>query len=599
MSDLARRVAVRFSTSAQAAVGKTAGFIPDKFWRAKKAELKAILKKPLKRKEIYEVRQGLREVVLPFFEDFIKELKGFGLHRDAIASVDNRFDTVKHVLEKFIDGYEKFEQQLDSAAPYPISTLDDDMAFTVMVRMRSHWEDSTDDLSDALKAIWKTDARLIQGLSKRLLKKMPPEVRDAAERSRNGDWGVANETKWRWLNEQNLDGLAKRLITKEKVTYDFLHWFDNMQKVLSAVYSEQGLMSGDRYTEFDLYGMKVVIDDATVTEPQTKTYIKYLDEAYHLLKAKKLSKAWYGKVFIQCEDCGGENQHGKNLGVGGHYEIGPDTVSIFVRPSKFVVELMVHELGHRYWYKQMTSEQRVRFRMLVKVKDLAPAERMFSNESLSWAKQDFRKWFEDLRDHLIRYEKIESFSSFPDQAMEWIRGIQDRGSKVGGVIDRALIIRSKEAPRGVKKYHDAVMTAGSELSRALQTTAILNDTAAPFLRDPKNPETIAKHKTAREKFCDQALEALLKVQDVFDTYIEMAPQVWQLERQRQFDEDERPVTPVSTYGESNIDEAFAEVFAHYVLEYDITRDQLESFRSVLSSTITAGDDHDFDDDDET
>jgi hypothetical protein len=54
-------------------------------------------------------------------------------------------------------------------------------------------------------------------------------------------------------------------------------------------------------------------------------------------------------------------------------------------------------------------------------------------------------------------------------------------------------------------------------------------------------------------------------------------------RQEAWEADPRAVLPVSEYGKSNIGEAFAEVFAHYVLGADLTRDQLESFRSVLSS----------------
>lgn len=44
---------------------------------------------------------------------------------------------------------------------------------------------------------------------------------------------------------------------------------------------------------------------------------------------------------------------------------------------------------------------------------------------------------------------------------------------------------------------------------------------------------------------------------------------------------EKPVTPVSNYGKSSIEEAFAEAFAHYVLGDDMDLDQAESFRSVL------------------
>jgi hypothetical protein len=48
-------------------------------------------------------------------------------------------------------------------------------------------------------------------------------------------------------------------------------------------------------------------------------------------------------------------------GVGGHYNIQKNHVKIFSRPGPFIVELMAHELGHRYWYKHMSSTQRARF----------------------------------------------------------------------------------------------------------------------------------------------------------------------------------------------------------------------------------------------
>jgi hypothetical protein len=43
---------------------------------------------------------------------------------------------------------------------------------------------------------------------------------------------------------------------------------------------------------------------------------------------------------------------------------------------------------------------------------------------------------------------------------------------------------------------------------------------------------------------------------------------------------------VSSYGWSNTDEAWAEVFAHYVLDMDMTRDQVDSFKSVFKMAST-------------
>lgn len=112
---------------------------------------------------------------------------------------------------------------------------------------------------------------------------------------------------------------------------------------------------------FDLNGMKVVVDDQSLKPGQINEYVKYLDQAHQLLRRKGFGKAWYGEVFIQCKDCGGQNPYGAELGVGGHYKIGPNTVAIFSRPSKYIAELMLHELGHRWWFKHMTRANRLQF----------------------------------------------------------------------------------------------------------------------------------------------------------------------------------------------------------------------------------------------
>lgn len=115
------------------------------------------------------------------------------------------------------------------------------------------------------------------------------------------------------------------------------------------------------FKEFDLKGMKVIVDDGLVTPAEINEYIRYLDHARALLQKKGFKKAWYGQVVIECRKCGGVNQYDPSLGVGGRYKISPNTVAIYIRPKKFIVELMIHELGHRWWFKHMTRENRLRF----------------------------------------------------------------------------------------------------------------------------------------------------------------------------------------------------------------------------------------------
>lgn len=115
------------------------------------------------------------------------------------------------------------------------------------------------------------------------------------------------------------------------------------------------------YTDFDLYGVKVIIDDKSVRPGQIREYVRFLDATHAAMKSKGFGKMWYGRIFIQCEKCGGENPYGAQFGVGGDYSIGKDDIRLYSRPSSGLVRLLAHELAHRYWYKHMSGSQRARF----------------------------------------------------------------------------------------------------------------------------------------------------------------------------------------------------------------------------------------------
>jgi len=90
-------------------------------------------------------------------------------------------------------------------------------------------------------------------------------------------------------------------------------------------------------------------------------YIPYFQKAKALLDQKGFGDLWYGPIFVGCPKCGGENPLGKHFGVGAHYVIGPDHVVVFLLPKPFLVELLIHELGHRYYFKFMDAGDRARF----------------------------------------------------------------------------------------------------------------------------------------------------------------------------------------------------------------------------------------------
>ena len=145
--------------------------------------------------------------------------------------------------------------------------------------------------------------------------------------------------------------------------------FDKVMKILyddaKEIREQQGagqLMDHEEtFTEFDLDGVKVIIDDRTVAPIQVKQYIKYFDEAHQRMVGKGFGKMWYGRIFVQCEECGGKNPHGEQFGVGGDYSIRKEDIRVFERPQPHVVRLIAHEMAHRYWYKHMSATQRAKF----------------------------------------------------------------------------------------------------------------------------------------------------------------------------------------------------------------------------------------------
>jgi hypothetical protein len=97
-------------------------------------------------------------------------------------------------------------------------------------------------------------------------------------------------------------------------------------------------------------------------EPESiRDHVPYLKETMALLKKKGFGFLWYGNIFIQCTNCGGVNRLGKDLGVGASYDISNDIVNIFTDPGPHVTESVIHELGHRFYFKFLREKDRAKF----------------------------------------------------------------------------------------------------------------------------------------------------------------------------------------------------------------------------------------------
>ena len=123
--------------------------------------------------------------------------------------------------------------------------------------------------------------------------------------------------------------------------------------------------------EFNIGKVKLVYDGEPdrnlITRPDPadprglSDYIPFFKKAKALLDQKGFGDLWYGPIFVGCPNCGGENPLGKHFGVGAHYYAGPDRVVVYLQPKPFLVELLVHELGHRYYFRFMDAGDRARF----------------------------------------------------------------------------------------------------------------------------------------------------------------------------------------------------------------------------------------------
>lgn len=132
-----------------------------------------------------------------------------------------------------------------------------------------------------------------------------------------------------------------------------------------------GVFTPELLLEYNLGNAKLVYDGkpdpSLISPPEARDvrdlsdYIPYLQKAKALLDQKRLGFLWYGPIFVGCPSCGGENQYGKQFGVGAHYVIHQDHVVVFTEPRSYLTELMIHELAHRYWFRFMDQGDRLRF----------------------------------------------------------------------------------------------------------------------------------------------------------------------------------------------------------------------------------------------
>lgn len=552
--------------------------VTDKWFREQKAKLREVLGTKL-RKDVDWWGFHFPDKVIPWFQNFEADFLDLVSQDKARESIQTRVKGAKDYVEAIT---EKLNNLTNLTRNVDFHNAESFLKWYAAIECHEFLVEKLTTVGDLFKWSYYIDESIVNRLVQKTLRVATPE--ELAELTEEND---VYGKKYVFLARIGFKQSALRALKRNKLdVFDPNKWVDRMYEMLEANYSEKALQEGHGLSEFDLHGMKIVIDDRTVDAIDTRSYIKFLDEAYEAMVRKGFKSAWYGTVFIRCKECGGVNRL-TGGGVGGVFHIGPDTVGVYSRPSGFIVELMAHELGHRYWFKQMSRAQRAKFESLVKVYKplkVAPIPQNKVENAITvvhrWAEKvnSVLSVFQfNFRQGILRQatpeEQQKLIDKFADDIHEVVVNKADKDLDVYDAMNRVLSnYEAKEVDPELTKLMEAY--TGTEQSAEVQLRRFcIREVVRKFFKDRADniPNAI-------QEFVENALSMLQRVEDAAIAYIRAA----QKALTREFAEgDVRPVLPVSEYGRSNIDEAWAEVFMSYVLDQDMTRDQVDSFKSVL------------------
>lgn len=135
----------------------------------------------------------------------------------------------------------------------------------------------------------------------------------------------------------------------------------------------------DLVRELSIGKAKLVILDPEANPARDKAVIESYRKAHALLAKKGLDAVWYGVLFYRSSEAGSLkpdeaaalNKAGYDVvKFNGSYDPGTDEVNLYQTPGPLLIDTLTHELGHRYWYKLIRSEQRNWFQDMVKTRPL-------------------------------------------------------------------------------------------------------------------------------------------------------------------------------------------------------------------------------------
>ncbi len=350
----------------------TSAVVPNKIFTEGKANLKALLSRNFSRPS--SIADAIEDSVIPLHRNFVFEISSLDIHRHARRMLEERLEMRVGIFKKLAQSY----QQLDSTLRninYPLKTAEDNVRYHVLSNVLDEViQEKLPTLGHALKTQIHLDPAKVDAFIRKVMKKATPrELEALANNAQGSDSQEDFRISSRFLDANAPKEVVSRLLKKEKITIDFLGWFDSIQRLLDVNYSQKGLQGFD---VFNIGNLKAIVLDKNIDVYDSDAYSKYLIDARALLRNKGFEKLWYGVIFINSKDYKQLSEEAqkayadlgyKNIeNVAGVYHSGEDIVKITAPPNLKLVRYVVHEMGHRYWFKFMNPEQRARFNGMVK-----------------------------------------------------------------------------------------------------------------------------------------------------------------------------------------------------------------------------------------
>ncbi len=333
--------------------------------------------------------------------------------------------------------------------------------------------------------------------------------------------------------------------------------------------------------EFSIGKMKFILVLGPNAKPSwAANYMALLKRAYALVQRKGIGHLWYGLCFLspECEKLTEEHiQRYEAAGYdrkyiecrAGWYRHRDDTMAFTSYPTTDFVGGMIHELGHRHWYKFMFSEQRARFESLLKTKEGPESgdQKKALQEALKWLSEEesyLKQWTDE-----ARFTRYSLDRTMPGTPWGWFEGFHENADTIVDKVATMLMKwRHPDSGPELRAQFMRVMKAANKVAWLYRATSRL-EALIPVLEgvgfgpEKKNNAFVVM----QVKFGKQGQVLVQRLKAEVEAYFRTGPGA---------------VEAVSDYGSSNSAEAFAEAFAYYLLEKGMTRDQIESFRAVLA-----------------